>query len=357
MSKPDRKQRREAKRKAKRVAARRRDSVSPVKRLAEAPGEVECWMSDGFETMGQLQIFAYKRAGGLAGMACFLIDRGVVGLKDAWTRMNVDRAEFDEMLDLSAQQGLLMNPIGVEVARRWVAGGARWAHDNGMRLPNKWTKPASLIGGVGDWASADVSAFVKEFAGHPDDLRQRLIAESLESYLARTDIAFDLNDTAPYKDQRTGRYVNPGEFLDFDDEDDDGDGDADEELSDEEIEAIADDLPMEELNALAERFTPAAQALATRTTTWLAGRGDAPSPELLDAWRSVMLAAMISRSAMPDAPEEDIADFGFEMLRDVSRRLDESRFAAHQQAVGQVLEHLQTNTRMMEEAVLDYGLA
>ena len=47
-----------------------------------------------------MQIFVFKQAGRLAGVACFLIDQGVVGLKDAWTRMNVDRIGILDMLEL-----------------------------------------------------------------------------------------------------------------------------------------------------------------------------------------------------------------------------------------------------------------
>src|SRR5580692_6916144 len=55
MSRPDKKQRHKAKREAKRLAARRRDSISPVKRLAESKGDMEIWMSEDFEEMGQAE--------------------------------------------------------------------------------------------------------------------------------------------------------------------------------------------------------------------------------------------------------------------------------------------------------------
>lgn len=178
MSKTDKKQRNKAKRQAKRLAIKRRDSISPIKRLAEAKGDVEYWMSEDFEELGQAQMFVYKRAAGLSGVACFLVDQGVVGLKDCWVRMRIERSEFQEMIDRSQERGISMRRVLPEQIRRMVAGGIRWAHENGMRLPKDWAKPASFIGGVSDWASADVSAFVKEFTGHPEDLRQRLIGES-----------------------------------------------------------------------------------------------------------------------------------------------------------------------------------
>jgi hypothetical protein len=92
-------------------------------------------MSDNFEEMGQIQLFVFKRAAGLNGIACFLIDRGVVGLKDAWTRLRIDHAELDGMLEASGGSGISMDSCTVEDVRYWVADAARWAPDNGMRLP------------------------------------------------------------------------------------------------------------------------------------------------------------------------------------------------------------------------------
>jgi hypothetical protein len=114
--KADKKQRHKARREAKRREMRRTNSISPLKRLADAPGVVECWISTGFELAGQIQIFAYKQAAGLAGISCFLVDRGVVGLKDAWSKMNVDRGEFEGMLDTAFRCG----------AARWTKHGASW---------------------------------------------------------------------------------------------------------------------------------------------------------------------------------------------------------------------------------------
>ena len=351
MSKGQGKQRQKAKRQAKKLAERRRSSVSPLKRLAEAPGEAECWMSGDFDLNGQTQIFAWKQGAGLTGVACFLVDRGVVGLKDAWTRLRIDRSEFLDMVDGCKRRGIPMHRVSLDEVRRWVAGGLRWAQDNGMRLPKDWPKTVSLIGGVGDWASADVSQFVKEFAGHPEDLRQRLVGQPVDDYLKRTDVAFVFNEDAPYMDQRTGEYSNSPDALGFDDDDEL------DELDEDELESIAADVPAEELNAMADRFTPAALALTAETIDWLKARGETPTTGVFEAWRSVMLAAMISKRAMPDADENEVADFGFELLRDMSARIEKSAFAEYDRAVGQVLAHLETDSMMMQKAVLKHGLA
>jgi hypothetical protein len=271
-----------------------------------------------------------------------------VGLKDAWVRLQIDHDEFESMIERSRRGGIPMRRATLEEVRRWVAGGARWAHDNGMRLPKDWTKAAALIGGVGDWASADVSAFVREFAGHPADLRRRLIGESFETYVARTDIDFVFSNDAPYSDPMTGEYSN---VLDSDD-DDDGTGDDWDEDED-----SFSGLPREEVQALLDRFTPAALALVTETTTWLSARGERPSDELFEVWRGVMFAAMVSKRAMPNASDKEQADFSFQLMQDLIVDVEPSRRAEYHRTVGLVLEHLQTNSMMMQEAVLKYGLS
>lgn len=342
MAKSDKKQRNEAKRKDKRQDTRRRESVSPIKRLTAAKGEVECWASDGLDLAGQMTLFVYKQAAGLGGVACFLVDRGVVGLKDAWADVPISRVDFKDMLDRCREDGIQVRRVTPETVRHWVAGGIRWAHDNGMRLPKEMDKSVALIGGVGDWAAADVSAFVMEFAGHPDDLRQRLIGEPLKTYLRRTDIDFQFSEEAAYMDQETGDYIHPAGSFDDDEED---------------LAAIAADVPVAEMNRMAERFTPAATALAADTADWLAGGNDPASPELFEAWRSMLLAAMFARTAMPDAAAEDVADFSLDLLMDLPRRIESARVDEYERAVEQALDHLEIDPMLMQKAVLEYGLA
>jgi hypothetical protein len=241
-----------------------------------------------------------------------------------------------------------MRRATLDEIRRLVAGGIRWAHENGMRLPKDWVKPASLLGGIDDWMTADVSRFVKEFAGHPDDLRQRLIGEPFESYIQRDDIDIDFFDLAPYKDQNTGEYVNN------DDDDDDVDL---ADLDEDELEEIAADIPEEELNELAAGLTPIAMGLASETNVWLSTRNEEPSIGLVEAWQSILLSSLLARTAMPDAPDEEIADFGIELLEDMSKRIDASRQSKYEEAVGQALEHLDADPMMIQNAMLKYAQA
>lgn len=344
MPNTDKKQRREAKRKAKRLAIRRRESVSPIKRLVEARGELECWASDNLDDMGQVQLFVYKQGAGLTGLAAFLVDRGVVGLKDAWVQMDVDRQRIREMLDESATRGIDMCRVAVEDIRRWVAGGVRWAHENGMRLPKDWSKPASFIGGVGDWSTADVSQFTKEFAGHPEDLRQRLIREPLDTYLRRSDIQFTFSTNAPYLDQRSGQYRGGsggrGVLAPLDDE----------EIDDEDLDAIAADMPVEEMEQVSLRFQAIADSLAAQTALWLKERNEQPSPAIPDAWLSIITAGLTCKAAMPDAGPKEFADMGNEMLAELAEQIDKDRLPEYERAFGQVTAHFKANRGVLMEA-------
>jgi len=342
MSKADKKQRREAKRKAKRQEIRRRDSVSPVKRLADAPGMVECWASTNFDELGQISLYVYKQGAGLAGVAAFLVDRGVVGLKDAYVHMDVDREELRDMLDQAAARMISMQRIGVEEVRRWVAGGVRWAHDNGMRLPKDWHKPASFVGGVGDWASADVSRFTREFAGHPEDLRQRLIAEPFDSYVRRSDVQFTFSTDAPYLDQHSGQYRD-GDLYD-DDDDDDAD-----EPDEAELDELMDFVPPEEIARLSDHFVSVGADLTVETTRWLKAHDEAPSPELPEAWMALAMIRAMAAATIPSGDMAEVSKFSNDMLLDVIERFEPERREEFVRAIDQVKAHMEAEPRCIEQ--------
>jgi hypothetical protein len=349
VSRPDKKQRHKKKREAKRLAARRLDSISPVRRLADARGEIECWVSEDFETFGQMHMFAYKRAAALTGLACFLVDRGVVGLKDAWTRLNIDRAEVDDMLERASGRGIRLRRCTVEELRRHVAGAARWAHDNGMRLPKHWLKSAAVLGGVGDWAAADVSAFVMEFAGEPDDLRQRLIGCPFDEYIQRTDIEFTFRMAAPRMD--SGEYGSH-DGDEFDDELDAQDDDnIDEAALTQANQAFFEDpARREKIDAILKSVGPAATELAASTTEWLKGRDETPSTELLEAWRTYAAGLFIG-SFTRTAPTDVRRSMDSMFLQAFTNRIDSSRFDEYQLAIKQTTEHLASRLHMLHEAL------
>ncbi len=363
MGKANKKQRHRAKREAKRREARKQKSISPVRRLADATGEVEYWMSEGFDNFGQAQLLVYKRAGGLTGTACFLIDRGVVGLKDAFMRFGIERSEFKKTLDNAAARGVEMRLVSLPDFKQRIASAARWAHENGMRLPKQWVKCASLVGGVGDWMSADVSGFVKEFVGHPEDLRRRLVREPFDSYVQRPEITFFFSANAPYLDQETGEYED--DDLDDDEEDNDEEDDLDDdlddddldldELDDDELNRRVDDIFDAKLDAIMACFAPTEAGLVEETNQWLAARGETASPELNQAWRSMLVASVLAGSAMPEAPDDEVVLYAHTMLEDLATRIPEANRTEYDLAIQQAFARIEHDPAIIPKAITKYG--
>jgi hypothetical protein len=198
---PDRsrqKERKRLKRKRKNEAHRRAASVSPFKALSRVPSEVQCWMNLNWEITRQASIFVLRQTrSGRCAMAGFLVDFGVPGLKDAWGRIDISAAEFQENILGPMREQFPVGSVDVSEAARLVAGGLRFAHDNGFRLPHRYERWISILGDIGDWHEADVSDFDMEFAGSMDDLRRRLVGQSVEEFLARKDLSFVFSDDAP----------------------------------------------------------------------------------------------------------------------------------------------------------------
>jgi hypothetical protein len=83
--------------------------------------------------------------------------------------------------------------VDAATARRLVAGGIRFAHQNGFRLPPRYERWLRVLGDIGDWHTADLSDFGLEggrlrFTGDLDQLRRRLIGCSVEQFMARPDV-------------------------------------------------------------------------------------------------------------------------------------------------------------------------
>jgi hypothetical protein len=94
--------------------------------------------------------------------------------------------------------------------------------------------------------------------------------------------------------------------------------------------------------------------LVADTTAWLNTRNQVPSPELLEAWRAILMAHTIARLSMPDEPD-DAADMGMELLEDMSKLVEKPRFPEYQRAVTQAIDHLATDPAMMQNAVMKFS--
>jgi len=190
------KERHRIKRRAKQQAHRRRSSAGPYQRIG-AGGEVEaCLINDDWREKGQAVICTLRGVpGGGHAMATFLVDLWCAGLKDAWGRLEISREDFDEMLE-QMEMGTYLRfvPGDLDLVRRILAGSIRFATQNGFRLPRRYERWVSVMGGVGDWKTADLSGFGVDgklrWVAPMDDLRRRLIGCSVEEFLARPDVEF-----------------------------------------------------------------------------------------------------------------------------------------------------------------------
>jgi hypothetical protein len=199
-----------------------------------------------------------------------------------------------------------------------------------MRLPKDWLKAAMLIGGVGDWQSADVSNFVMEFRGHPEDLRQRLIGQSFDSYVRRQDVSFVFREDAPYMDQATGDYLGKDDF---------------ENESDIDNGALHDSYAM-----LRESLDKTGELLAAETRRWLTEQNEVPSPELPRAWSGVFVSTLASSaSQQQDADHPGATPLDGPAVLDVMMEELEAPLKAQlRAALAQISRHLKADPDVAE---------
>jgi hypothetical protein len=169
-------------------------------RLIGAAGEVvACCVNKGWAEEGKASISLLRRIpGGGHAMGAFLVDLWCMGLKEAWGRLDATYEEFREGVLDRAEPELSFEPIAIETARRLVAGGIRFAEQNGFRLPPRHERWTALLGEIGDPAKADLSDFGVDgklrYEGSLEDLKRRLIGCRVEDVIGDDD--FTLLDDA-----------------------------------------------------------------------------------------------------------------------------------------------------------------
>jgi hypothetical protein len=213
---PDRsrqKERKRLKRKRKQEAHRKAVSISPFKAISRLPAEIQCWMNTNWKMTRQASILVLRRTrSGRCAMANFLVDFGVAGLKDAYGRLDFTEAEFVDKVLGPFEGRFPMASVEPSEAGKYIAGAIRFAHDNGFRLPHRFDRWVAILGDIGDWRNAEVSDFEMEFAGSLEDLRHRLIGQSVDEFLRRKDVSIVLSDSAP--------SLLSDDIIDFEDADD-----------------------------------------------------------------------------------------------------------------------------------------
>ena len=210
------KERQRQKRKAKQEMIRKQNAVSPYKRVAEGK-VVTCLVNEGWKEKGMANVHVLRAGvGGPTGAAVFLVDCWCAGLKDIWGVVGVSPSEYLRKTHAMADEdGMEFVEVPLEEAARIVAGGVRFAVQNGFRLPPHSDRWLPFVGPV-DWQTADLSDFGREngellWMGDMDFLRRRLIGCTAEEFLKRPNVKYIMEIGS------RGTFVNAGESDDLDD--------------------------------------------------------------------------------------------------------------------------------------------
>ncbi len=263
-------------------------SGSPY-RLVGASGQlVACYINEGWQEDGKASMYVLRRApGGGHALGGYLVDLWCMGLKDAWGRLDIPYEEFRSRV-LDSDSPVAMEPIDLATVQQLVAGGIRFARDNGFRLPPRYERWTALLGDIGNPDQADLSRFRLNgrlnYMGSHEDLKRRLIGCTVEEFLAREDVdhTIELDD----------------DFTLLDD----------------------DAQTFEEGTAEAHR------RMLDGARTWCFANGIAPHPRLPDAVDVIMESILQTPEIDPDGPP------------------DEAAFAASDASLGRLLSFEQPDT-------------
>ncbi len=276
-----RKEKQRLKRKRKQVQARKASAVTPLDRLANGVGRLECWVNDNWRETGMASVQVLGTApDGRCAWAGFLIDVWCVGLKDAFGFRTVLRGEFEQRLDRIGD-GAEMADIPVSEAKRLVVGGIRFSRRNGFKLPPHYERWLAIFADVGDVSAADLTGFGVEggmlrYVGDIDFLRRRLAGCSVEQFLGREDVQWMTAEGIPQMLLEEGE----DEFDDADEDDEDVPRGAGLDLPDESM--------LEELAQMLGAVVDKAEDAARK---WCFQTGRAPHPRLRDALDAVITSA------------------------------------------------------------------
>ncbi len=289
MSKPTKKERRRLKQKLKHKQSIKLRNESPYKRLAAAGRVESCKVNDNCRTQGLFSIYARVSVPNRPPtLACFLVDKWCMGLKDAWGRLDITQEEYHDFMESAKSRAdFKLVDLDPDEARRLIAGGIRQAKEMGFRLPPDYGKWVKAMGVGDDWASADISDFGIDgkyrFVGPISHLADRLIDGDVEKFFARPDVDYiaGMYDGDDFADDYE-------EYEDYDEDEDEFDDEQDEEWDDEEAKREFEEV----LGGTAEGMYNAA-------LKWCFANGEEPHPHLRDA-------AFLMLAASANLPQQDL---------------------------------------------------
>jgi len=275
------KRRKRAREKAKQ--ARLRKGVSPWQRPFR-DADCECFVNANWRDCGLADLTVIRPApdAGYA-MVGFLVDLTCLGLKDAFCRLDILPSEIkDHFREITGDDRMI--PADMPFIRGLVRSAIRWSHEHHFRLPRGLDRTLRMIGGIEDWRTADVSAFGTEdgklrYVGTERALRDRLIECTVDDFLDRDDVEYDLEPEA-------------GAAWEDDFEDD--------EFDDDEEFAPPSQEAQDAARALSEQ-------LAAKVRESCLSRGETPNLLLPEAAMAVLGAMACAHLDEEEAPAADAA--------------------------------------------------
>lgn len=319
------KERREQKRREKKsVQPRAGQGSSPYRRIGAAGDVAVCYINRDWRQEGMIALHVLRPVpGGGHAAVSFLIDPWALGLKDAFGRLDVTREEFDELWIGGMERQTEMVPTDLATARRLVAGGIRWAHDHGFRLPPRYERWTALLGDIGDWHTADVRDFGVEggklrFVGDTEDLRRRLVGQTLEQFMARNDVEV----VAMISEEMRGEFDESEE----------------EDLEDMEEGGLTDQEAIRMIEEVAETFQ---DRLLSAVRQWCFANGLVPHPRLAEAVQIVLTSLLEATVALDEEDDDPQASAELNVERMLSLETPESQ-AQLNEALAQVTGLMQS---------------
>jgi hypothetical protein len=286
--------------------------------LADPRPPIRCFISERWRESGIASIMVLKQlpSGGHA-VGSFLVDLLCCGLKDCWGWLDVSRGEFERRIrETFEMTGIEFVPVDPGTATRLVAGGIRFAHQNRLRLPPRHERWVAMLGISGPQRDADLSEFGVDgdpaklrYIGQIEDLRKRLIGESVEEFTERTGLKFifggdprELGLVDAESEDEDDCWIDLG----GDDVDDGEDGEADD----------VDDVIERGLALVRAR-------VLDLTRRWCFRNGVVPHRMLRDA--ADLLAIVLEQTPIGEEPRDGGASFDGSRLIDRALELEEAR--------------------------------
>lgn len=307
MSKPSKKERRRVKQKLKHKQSVKLRNESPYKRLAAAGRVESCKVNDSCRDQGLFSIHALLSVPNRPPtLACFLVDKWCMGLKDAWGRLDMTYERYHDFMESAeSRAGFKLVDMDPDEARKLIAAGIRQANVMGFRLPPNYGKWAKAMGVGDDWASADISDFgvngKYRFVGPISHLASRLIDGDVDKFFARPDVDF------------IAGLSDGGDEL-FDDYEDEDEEELDDEEGDEEGEGQDEGQDEEGEREFADIITHTAEGLYNVALKWCFANGEVPHPDLIDAAvLTVCASAQYQPGSDPASPPTPTLEFVLSM--------------------------------------------